>query len=259
MFEGQVALVTGAGSGIGRASALHLARHGARVGLLGRDEDELKDAANKIESQGGEALVLLADITDEDKLKRVYETLEQRFGRLDILFANAGVNGTWAPLDELSLEDWQQAIAINLTGTFLTVKYALPLLKRQGGSIVVTSSVNGTHMFSNTGASAYASSKAAQVAFTKMIALELAKYRIRVNVICPGAIESDIEENTERKDLERTQEPVEFPEGKIPLTDGKPGKAEEVAELVGFLASSASSHITGTEIYIDGAQSPLQG
>ena len=259
MFEGQVALVTGAGSGIGRASALHLARHGARVGLLGRDEDELKDAAGEIESQGGEALVLPADITDEDKLKGVYETLEQRFGRLDILFANAGINGTWAPLDELSLEDWQQTIAINLTGTFLTVKYALPLLKRQGGSIVVTSSVNGTRMFSNTGASAYASSKAAQVAFTKMIALELAKYRIRVNVICPGAIESDIEENTERKDLGREQEPVEFPEGKIPLTDGKPGKAEEVAELVGFLASHASSHITGTAIYIDGAQSLLQG
>ncbi len=259
MFEGQVALVTGAGSGIGRASALHLARHGARVGLLGRDEDELKDVAGEIESQGGEALVLPADITDEDKLKGVYETLEQRFGRLDILFANAGINGTWAPLDELSLEDWQQTIAINLTGTFLTVKYALPLLKRQGGSIVVTSSVNGTRMFSNTGASAYASSKAAQVAFTKMIALELAKYRIRVNVICPGAIESDIEENTERKDLGREQEPVEFPEGKIPLTDGKPGKAEEVAELVGFLASHASSHITGTAIYIDGAQSLLQG
>jgi NAD(P)-dependent dehydrogenase (short-subunit alcohol dehydrogenase family) len=238
---------------------LHLARHGARVGLLGRDEDELKDAAGEIESQGGEALVLPADITDEDKLKGVYETLEQRFGRLDILFANAGINGTWAPLDELSLEDWQQTIAINLTGTFLTVKYALPLLKRQGGSIVVTSSVNGTRMFSNTGASAYASSKAAQVAFTKMIALELAKYRIRVNVICPGAIESDIEENTERKDLGREQEPVEFPEGKIPLTDGKPGKAEEVAELVGFLASHASSHITGTAIYIDGAQSLLQG
>jgi len=144
-------------------------------------------------------------------------------------------------------------------GTFLTVKYAIPHLKARGGSIIVTSSVNGTRIFSNTGASAYSSSKAGQVAFTKMAALELAKHRIRVNVICPGAITTNIEESTEKRDIEREREPVEFPEGKIPLTDGKPGTARQVADLVLFLASDASSHITGTEVWIDGAESLLMG
>ena len=94
---------------------------------------------------------------------------------------------------------------------------------------------------------------------TKMLALELAKHQIRINVICPGAIETKIDDNTERRNLEKAQEPVEFPEGKVPLTDGKPGTSEQVAELVLFLASDASSHITGSEDWIDGGQSLLQG
>jgi NAD(P)-dependent dehydrogenase (short-subunit alcohol dehydrogenase family) len=119
--------------------------------------------------------------------------------------------------------------------------------------------VNGTRIFSNTGATAYSCSKAAQVAFTKMVALELAEHRIRVNVICPGAIETNIEQSTEKRDLEAVREPVEFPEGEIPLTDGEPGAAEQVARLVLFLASDESSHISGTEVWIDGAQSLLKG
>jgi NAD(P)-dependent dehydrogenase (short-subunit alcohol dehydrogenase family) len=165
----------------------------------------------------------------------------------------------WAPIDELAPEEWDETLKINLKGTFLTVKYAAPALKKQGGSVIITSSVNGTRMFSNTGATAYACSKAAQVAFTKMVALELAKHKIRVNVICPGAIETSINENTDARHLERAREPVEFPKGQIPLTRGEPGTAEQVAELVLFLASSASSHISGTEVWIDGTQSLLQG
>jgi NAD(P)-dependent dehydrogenase (short-subunit alcohol dehydrogenase family) len=182
-----------------------------------------------------------------------------RWGRLDIVFANAGINGVWAPVDELTAEEWSQTLDINLKGTFLTVKYAVPYLKKQGGAVVITSSVNGTRMFSNTGATAYACSKAAQVAFAKMVALELAEARIRVNVICPGAITTQIEESTEKRDLEKVKEPVEYPEGAIPLTDGKPGSSEQVAQLVLFLASDAASHITGSEIWIDGGQSLLQG
>ena len=152
-----------------------------------------------------------------------------------------------------------ESMAINLRGTYLSVREALPWLKKQGGSVVITSSVNGTRMFSNTGATAYACSKAAQVAFAKMMAVELAKDCIRVNVICPGAIESNIDENTEKRDTEGLRVPVEFPEGPIPLTGKVPGTSEQVAQLVLFLASDASSHITGTEIFIDGAQSLLQG
>ena len=135
----------------------------------------------------------------------------------------------------------------------------MPHLKRQGGAVVVVSSINGTRVFSNTGATAYAASKAGQVVITKMLALELAKHRVRVNVICPGKIETNIEEKTEHRHLERVKEPVEFPEGDIPLTDGEPGTADQVAELALFLASDASRHITGTEVWIDGGQSLMLG
>lgn len=259
MIKGNVALITGAGSGIGAASAELLVTRGANVVLLGHTRSELEEVARKLEGRGGETLVLEADISDGEAMKRAYGRTLERFGQLDTVFANAGVNGTWAPIEELSEEDFRQTVDVNLTGTFLTLKHAVPHLKERGGSIVVTSSVNGTRMFSNSGATAYASTKAAQVAMTKMLALELAKYRIRVNVICPGAIDTEIDDNTERQSLEQAKEPVKFPEGMIPLTDGKSGSSAQVAELVLFLTSSASSHITGTEVWIDGAQSLLQG
>lgn len=259
MLEDKVALVTGAGSGIGAAAAKRLAKVGAKVALLGRDEKELEKTATDVRNVGSEALSLVADIADEKALQEAYEQVSKTWGRLDIVFANAGINGVWAPLDELSLQDWQKTIDINLTGTFLTVKLALPMLKKRGGAVIITSSVNGTRMFSNTGATAYACTKAAQVAFAKMIALELAKHKIRVNVICPGAITTQINDNTEQRNLEKVKEPVEYPEGEIPLTDGEPGASEDVAELVLFLASDNAKHITGTEMWIDGGQSLLQG
>jgi NAD(P)-dependent dehydrogenase (short-subunit alcohol dehydrogenase family) len=258
-LEGKVALITGAGEGIGRAAALLLAKEGARIGALGRHREDLDKVVGEIEKAGGQATVLLADISKVDEVKAAVDQLVKEYGRLDVVFANAGINGVWAPLEKLEPEEWEQTISINLTGTFLTVKYAVPHLKKRGGSIIVTSSVNGTRMFSNTGASAYATSKAGQVAFTQMIALELAPFKVRANVICPGAIESNIDENTEKRDLGKAETPVEFPEGQVPLTHGKPGKSEQVAQLVLFLASDASSHITGTPIWIDGAQSLLQG
>ncbi|NEU76878.1 SDR family oxidoreductase [Hassallia byssoidea VB512170] len=254
----KVALVTGAGSGIAKAAAKLFAKEGAKVAALGRTKEELEETVAQIESDNGEAIPLIADISQPEEMQQAIQQIADKWGRLDIVFANAGINGVWAPIDELTPEEWDKTININLKGTFLTVKYAVPHLKKQGGSIIITSSVNGTRIFSNTGATAYSCSKAAQVAFTKMIALELAKHRIRVNVVCPGAIETSIDENTERRDLEHIQEPVEFPEGKIPLTDGKPGTSEQVAQLVLFLASDASSHITGTPIWIDGAESLLK-
>jgi NAD(P)-dependent dehydrogenase (short-subunit alcohol dehydrogenase family) len=256
-LDGKVALVTGAGSGIGEAAAVLFAKEGARVGLLSRTEQELIQVADKICRD--QALALPADVSDDKQVRDSIHRLVEHWGRLDIVFANAGINGVWAALEELSPDDWDKTLNVNLKGTFLTVKYAVPFMKKQGGSIIVTSSVNGTRMFSNTGATAYACSKAAQVAFTKMTALELAEHRIRVNVICPGAITTEIDENTDQRDLEDLREPVEFPEGVVPLTDGEPGTTEQVAQLVLFLASSASSHITGTEIWIDGGQSLLQG
>jgi NAD(P)-dependent dehydrogenase (short-subunit alcohol dehydrogenase family) len=254
----KVALVTGAGSGIAKAAAKLFAKEGAKVAALGRTKEELDKTVAEIQSNNGEAIPLIADISQPEEMQQVVEQIVDKWGRLDIVFANAGINGVWAPIDELTPEEWDKTININLKGTFLTVKYAVPHLKKQGGSIIITSSVNGTRIFSNSGATAYSCSKAAQVAFAKMIALELAKHRIRVNVICPGAIESNIDDSTQRRDLEHIQEPVEFPEGKIPLTDGKPGTSEQVAQLVLFLASDASTHISGTPIWIDGAESLIK-
>ncbi len=258
-LTGRVALVTGAGSGIGKAAALLLAQHQAKVGLLSRTEEELRQVEQEIVAQGGEALVLPADVSAPDPVRQAVEKLAGRWGRLDIVLANAGINGVWAPLEDLDPQEWEQTIAINLTGTYLTVKYSMPYLKRQGGSVIITSSINGTRVFSTTGATAYSTTKAGQVAFTKMVALEVADTGVRVNVICPGAIETAINESTQRQNLEKIEKPVNYPKGDIPLTGGSPGKAEQVAQLVLFLASDLSSHITGTEIWIDGGQSLMHG
>jgi NAD(P)-dependent dehydrogenase (short-subunit alcohol dehydrogenase family) len=258
-LKGKVALVTGGGSGIGKATAKLLLQEGARVGVLSRTTDEVEDAVEKLTRNGGEAMPLGADISIPEEMEEAVGKLVDRWGRLDIVFANAGINGTWAPIEELTAEDWQQTISINLSGTFYTIKYSVPYLKKQGGSIIVTSSVNGTRMFSNSGASAYATSKAGQLALTKMLALELAPFGIRVNVICPGKIDTSIEENTEHQNLEHTGWPAEYPQGKVPLLHGEAGTSEQVAHLVLFLASEASDLITGTPIWIDGAQSLLQG
>lgn len=232
---------------------------GARVAILSRTRKDLEEAAEEIEKAGGEALILTGDVSDASSMADAVRELEQTWHRLDIVLADAGINGVWAPLDQLSVSDWEKTLSVNLTGTFITIKESVPLLKKQGGSIIVTSSVNGTRMFSNTGATAYATSKAGQVALARMMALELAKFRIRVNTICPGAIETSIGERTEVHDLEHLRLPVEFPQGQIPLTGGRPGSSEQVAETVWFLASDGASHITGAEIFIDGAQSLLQG
>ena len=258
MLEGKVAFVTGGGSGIGAAAARLLAEQGAKVVLISRTKSELEQVVSEIKDAGGEATALEADVSKSETLKAAIDETVSTYGRLDIAFANAGVNGTWAGIEDLSEDDFRKTVDINLVGTFLTLKYAVPHLKKQGGSAIVTASVNGTRMFSNSGATAYASTKAAQVALTKMLALELAPQKIRVNVICPGAIDTEIDDNTEQENS-GVGVKVEFPEGKVPLTGGQPGTSEQVAQLVLFLASDASSHITGTEVWIDGAQSLLQG
>jgi NAD(P)-dependent dehydrogenase (short-subunit alcohol dehydrogenase family) len=257
-LKGNFALVTGGGSGIGKAAALKLAEAGADVAILGRTRSELEKTAVQIRAMGRKGVVLVADTSNDDQMRNAFAEAKDAFGRLDFVFANAGINGTWAPIEELTHEEWNETNAINLGGTFLTLHYAIPLMKDAGGSIAITSSINGTRAFTTPGASAYSTTKGGQLAFGLMAALELAKHRIRVNVICPGAIESEIDDNTEKRNVEAAKEPVEFPDGDVPLTDGKPGRAEDVADLVVFLASDRSRHITGTPIWIDGGQSLLR-
>ena len=257
-LRGRTALVTGAGSGIGKATAKLLSYAGARVAVLGRSGDELAATVDEI-GRHGEALPLLADVSDPAAMQAAFALLQKRWDRLDIVVANAGINGVWAPIEELAPEEWDRILDINLKGSFLTVKYAFPLLKRQGGSVVVVSSVNGTRTFGNTGATAYSCSKAGQIALVKMLAVEFGKFQVRVNAVCPGAVETKIDESTERRHLEEIRIPAEYPEGRIPLTGHRSGSAGEVAEAIWYLASDLSSHVTGTQIYVDGGQSLLQG
>ncbi|MGB3304580.1 MAG: SDR family NAD(P)-dependent oxidoreductase [Thermomicrobiales bacterium] len=257
-FSGKVALVTGGGSGIGRAAAIELGRQGAKVGVLARNPERVQSTVDEIVAVGGEAIPLLADVTSQEALEGAVATIDETWGRLDSVVVNAGANGVWAPIDDLTLDEWNQTIATNLTSTFLTTRAAVPLLRRQGGAIVITASVNGTRIFNNTGATAYSCSKAGQVAFAKMVALELAQDKIRVNVVCPGWITTSIEEGTIHRNRDRIKVPVEFPQGFQKLEDG-PGSAEQVARLMAFLLSDAADHISGSEMWIDGTESLLIG
>ncbi|OWV89454.1 3-ketoacyl-ACP reductase [Rhizobium sp. R635] len=257
-LKGKVALVTGAGSGIGKAAALKLGAEGAMVAVLSRTADEVEKTCAEIRAAGGESIALTADTSDESQMRAAVQKLTETFGGLDIVIANAGINGVWAPIDDLTPEEWDKTIAVNLRGTYLTLHLTVPHLKRRGGSIVVVSSINGTRTFTTPGATAYTTTKAGQVAMVQQLALELGRHGIRVNAVCPGEIETNISANTDSRHREETEVPVIWPEGDIPIAGGKAGKSEDVAETILFLASERARHITGTPIWIDGGQGLLR-
>lgn len=258
-LKGKVALVTGAGSGIGKASALMLGAQGASVAVLSRTESEIGQTRDEIRALGGEAIAVVADVSQEEDMERAVKAVLEAFGHLDIVVANAGINGVWAPIDDLQPHEWDKTIAVNLRGTYLTIHNAVPHLKAAGGgSIVVVSSINGTRTFTTAGATAYAATKAAQLAMVQQLALELGKSRIRINAVCPGLIETNIPDSTIKRNQDAARIPVIWPEGDIPITGGKAGTSEDVAEIITFLASDRARHITGTPVWIDGGQSLLR-
>ena len=255
----KTAIISGGASGIGKAAALKLAEAGFRVCLLDVNDTKLKEVKKEMEEKNFKVITIPCDMSQYDQVETAVKKVMKQWGRIDVVFANAGIVGQVSSIESMSIDNWNQVLSINLNGTFFLVKAAIPHVKQQGGSIIITSSISGNRVFSQAGFTAYSTSKAALAAFAKMAALELAKYHIRVNVICPGGIETNFKESIKRSpDLDEIKIPVAFPEGSKPL-DKRSGKPEEVADLVKFLASDESSHITGTEIYIDGAESLLIG
>lgn len=258
MLEGKVAFITGAASGIGAGTARRFAQEGAFIALADVQQEAGEQLRDEIVEAGGQAIYLTCDVSDPASVEQAIAATIAEFGHLNVVFANAGINGVWAPIDELQPEEWERTQSINLKGTYLTIHYAVPHLKRAGGgSIIITSSVNGTRTFSNPGAHAYSTAKAGQVALMKMVALELGRHNIRCNAICPGAIETNIENSTEKRHTEEIGLEVELPQGSPAIDEGM-GDVFEVADTCLFLASDLGRHVSGVEIFVDGGASLLR-
>ncbi|MBN1672055.1 MAG: SDR family oxidoreductase [Kiritimatiellae bacterium] len=254
-FKDKVFLVTGGSTGIGLATAQMAAAQGARVAIDARREERCAEAVARIRDAGGEALALPGDVADPRHVEAFVNAAIEKWGTVDVVVANAGINGVQAPVEEITVEEWDRTFNTNMRGTYLAVKYAVPFMKRaKRGSIIAVSSVNGTRTYSNAGYSCYASSKAAQAAFVKTLAVELAQWNIRVNVVCPGATESKLWENTSRRNLDRLGRAHGAYRTGIPLGN-RSASAEEVASAILYLAGDEAGYVTGTEFYVDGGLS----
>ncbi|WP_135466632.1 SDR family NAD(P)-dependent oxidoreductase [Crenalkalicoccus roseus] len=251
--QGKVALVTGAASGIGAACAETLAREGARVVLTDLDDPRGEAVAARIRERGGEALYLHQDVTEEARWAEVVAETERRFGGLHILVSNAGI-GIIGMTVEMSLADWRRQMAVNVDGVFLSVKHAIPAMRRSGGgSVILMSSVAGLR--GSAGLAGYSATKGAVRLFAKSVALECAMARdgIRVNSVHPGVIETPIWEKLPAGQGGGRNAPIDaraLAAAGVPL--GVPGQAQDIADGVLFLASDASRHMTGAELVIDG-------
>lgn len=244
-MKDKIVLITGATSGIGKATAIKFGRHGAKVVISGRREAEGQAVVETIAAQGGEALFVQTDVANEEQVKALVAKTVETYGGLDIAFNNAGVEHTGAII-EATREDYQRLFDINVWGVLSAMKYEIPaMLNRGGGSIVNTSSVAGHIGMS--GAGLYIATKHAVEGLTKSAALEYAKAGIRVNAVAPAAIETEMvdrfagrEETEERAGL-AAMHPI-----------GRMGKSEEIADAVFYLASEASTFVTGISLTVDG-------
>ncbi|MCB1494741.1 MAG: SDR family oxidoreductase [Bauldia sp.] len=250
-FEGKTALITGGAGAIGAAAARRFAAEGARIAVVDLDADRTAAIVAELEDSGAEALGIVADTaSEEDAVRAVAETVT-RFGRLDILFNNAGIAGTVAPVYALDVADWDEIVRINLRGIFLIQREALKAMiaSKIAGSIVnMSSSMAGFDVLS--GASGYAATKHAVLGLTRIAALDVARYGIRVNAVCPGVIETHL--GVPATDDEGYRSGTEHFANRIPLR--RIGQTEDVAAVVAFLASGDAAHVTGVGWLIDGGQ-----
>ncbi|MBI4430493.1 MAG: SDR family oxidoreductase [Candidatus Omnitrophica bacterium] len=244
-FHGKVGLVTGAASGIGRAAANAFAEEGACVVISDVDSAGAEETLRQISAKGGEALFVRADVSKSREVSDLVEQTVKKFGRLDFAYNNAGIEGKLSPTADVTEENWDRVMAVNLKGVWLCLKHEIPQMLKQGrGAIVNAASVTGIVGFR--GLSAYAASKGGIIGLTKVAALEYAKSGIRVNAVCPGLIRTPM---TMRRTGGSPKVEAELV-GMEPI--GRMGAPEEVAKAVVWLCSSRASFVTGQAIPVDG-------
>ena len=242
VLDGQVALVTGAGSGIGAEVAVRLARDGAAVGVNGRRADEVVATLDRIVAGGGRAAAVIGDVSQPQDVARVVRETDEQLGGLHILVNNAGLQQQ-TPFLELDLDTWRAQLSVDLDGAFLMASAACRLMAPRGGGIVVN--VTSVHEHQpRPGFAAYCTAKAGLGMLTKVMARELAEYGIRAVAVAPGAIETPIQ--GEQSEQEQRQQRDGIPAGRL-------GTAGEVAALVAYLVSPAAAYVSGTTVVIDGA------
>ena len=246
-FKGKVAFVTGAGSGIGRAAALEFAREGASVVVADVSEKGNDETAHMIEESRGQALAVRCDVTRTEDVKAALDKTVEAFGRLDFAFNNAGVEQALTATADLTEQEWDRIVDINLRGIFLCMKYEIPVMLRNGGGVIVNTS-SGAGVKGIAGQAAYCAAKFGIVGLTKAAALDYAHLNIRVNAVCPGIIETPMMDRfsggtPEGRERVVAQEPV-----------GRMGKAEEIAAAVVWLCSDAAAFVIGHALVIDGGQ-----
>jgi NAD(P)-dependent dehydrogenase (short-subunit alcohol dehydrogenase family) len=246
-LDGKVAFMTGAASGIGRATALAFAREGAHVVVADIDRRGNQDTARMVEDLGGQALAVSCDVTRSEDVQGALTKTVERFGRLDYAFNNAGAEQRPKLTADITEEEWDRIITINLKGVFLCMKHEIPLLLQHGGGAIVnTSSGAGVKVFGR--GAAYAAAKHGVVGLTKDAALDYAASNIRINAICPGIIDTEMMDRftggtPQERDRVIAQEPI-----------GRMGRPEEIAATVVWLCSPAASFVTGHALVADGGQ-----
>ena len=249
-LQGKAAIVTGAGSGIGRASALLFAAEGAAVLAVDRNVEGLEATAAEAKERGLDLVTRAADVSDEAEVKGYVAAALEAFGQLDIVFANAGVSGGLVPLFEQSVEHWRDTLAVNLIGPFLAIKHAAPVLVgRGGGSIVLTASVAGLR--ANAAGHPYSASKAGVISLARTSAYTLSGTGVRVNAVCPGLIETGMTKPI--FDYARSRGSADKIGQLNPLK--RAGRPEEIAAMALFLASDESSYVNGQAFAVDGGLS----